>query len=66
MGPSKRKLKKAILAEALALYRDHNFGCRSFTLNLDTGRVVHQELARPYHVLTDLMHLCAQLEGDLP
>ena len=67
---SKRQIKKRILAEALKLYREHQFETRSFTMQANMNgvcsRVVHVYLREPHHMLTDLMHECARLEGDLP
>jgi len=63
---SKRKLKKAILAEALAVYRTTDFGCRSFTVDVTNGQLVYVHLPREYRPIETLMHLCAQLNGDRP
>ena len=60
---TKRKLKKAILAETLKLFREHPLPSRTFTIDLTTGNLVHIEAAAPYEFLTDLLNLCAQYDG---
>lgn len=67
---SKRQIKKRILAEALKLYREHDFETKRFTLravgNGVYSQLAHVELREPHHMLTDLMHECARLEGERP
>jgi len=58
----KRALKKAILAEALAVFRNYNFGCRSCLIDTKTGEVTRIYSAKPFEPLDDLRHLCTQLE----
>ena len=60
---SKRKIKKAILAEALRIHRANTFNVRSFDIDVTTGRIVFHRLAEPYEFMTNLIHLCGQLEG---
>lgn len=59
-----RKLKKAILAEALRLYAESGrFPVRRFMLNLDTGECDHHEYEREFGWLDELMQLCRELRN---
>ena len=62
----RRRLRRAILAEARRVASEHRFGCSCFTVDAASGGVVRMEPSREYAVLSDLLHLCAQLDGRLP
>lgn len=59
----RRRLRRAILAEARRVAREHYFGCDSFTVEVTTGRVCRIEPAREFAALSDLLNLCAHLDG---
>lgn len=63
---SRRQLKKKVLAEALRIYREVGPLPASTVIQVPTGRVLRYRVKPPYQFLDDLLHLCAQLEGDLP
>jgi hypothetical protein len=60
---SKRRIKKAILAEALRICRDHQFPVKSFAINVGTGKVGRLTLDHPHGFMTELAHLVAKLDG---
>jgi len=62
----RRRLRRAILAEARRVAREHNFGCDSFNMDTATGQVTRVYPSREHRVLSDLLHLCAQLDGRVP
>lgn len=62
----RRRLRKQILAESRRVAREHDFGCSSFVVDLATGCPVRIEPSREYSALSDLLNLCAQLDGRLP
>lgn len=60
----RRRLRKAILAEARRLAAsEDNWGCRYFTVDLETGAVVRREPRYELRKFSDLLHLCALLDG---
>ena len=60
---SPRKLKKAILAEALRIHsHSDRFPVKRFLIHIETGKCSHLEFERPgFDWLDDLMQLCTEL-----
>jgi hypothetical protein len=58
---NKRRLKKAILAEALRVCRDESFGVAEFLLDLRTGECVTTQLSHPHEWVQELTLLCNAL-----
>jgi hypothetical protein len=63
---SKKLLQRAILAEAMLVYRECNdsMGCKTFIMDLSTvpQRIKYVFLREPYTFLSELMHQCGKLE----
>lgn len=60
---NRRKLKKAILAEALRIHsHSGSFPVKSFQIHIETGKCSHREFKQPgFDWLDDLMQLCTEL-----
>lgn len=62
---SKRQIKKRILAEALKVFREHQFETKSFVID-QQGKLLRVELRSPFDRFTDLAHEVARFDGERP
>ena len=66
---NKRRIKKRILAEVLAVYREQQFTVRGTIMQDDgtgTYRAVAYRYAPPIDWWNEVLHQCARLEGKFP